>query len=45
MEGEESDWDDLADWVRDFLDKNELTELVWNYLKSRPTRNIQKMDF
>ncbi len=35
MEGEESDWEDLPDWVRDFLDKNELTEFVWNYLKSR----------
>lgn len=35
MEGEESDWEDLPDWVRDFLDKNELTELVWAYLKKR----------
>ena len=35
MEGEESEWEGLPDWVRDFLDKNELTEFVWNYLKSR----------
>jgi hypothetical protein len=35
MEGGESDWDDLPEWVRDFLDRNELTELVWNYLKKR----------
>ena len=35
MDGEESEWDDLPEWVRDFLDKNELTELVWNYLKKR----------
>ena len=34
MEGE-SDWDDLPEWVSDFLDKNELTELVWAYLKKR----------
>ena len=35
MEGEESDWDDLPDWVRDFLDKNELTDFVRSYLKKR----------
>ena len=35
MEGEESDWEDLPDWVRDFLDKNELTDLVGSYLKKR----------
>ncbi len=35
MEGAESEWDDLPDWVKDFLDKNELTELVWDYLKKR----------
>ena len=35
MDREESEWDDLPEWVKDFLDKNELTELVWNYLKKR----------
>jgi hypothetical protein len=33
MENQESDWDDLPDWVRDFLDKNELTDLVGHYLR------------
>jgi len=35
MEAGESDWEDLPDWLRDFLGKNELTELVWDYLKKR----------
>ena len=35
MKGEESGWDDLPDWVRDFLDKNELTDFVGSYLNKR----------
>jgi hypothetical protein len=35
MESREGDWDDLPGWVRDFLDKTELTELVWSYFKKR----------
>lgn len=33
----ESDWDDLPLWLGDFVDKNQLTDFVCNYLK-KPVR-------